>query len=53
MNLRELLIERIHFEMDEENLAELYSIHGDELELLSDIDLFEIYEEVMGIVTNE
>lgn len=46
MNLREILIERIHFAMDEENLAELYSVHGDELEDLSDVDLFEIYEEV-------
>lgn len=46
MTLRELLIERIHFAMDEANLAELYSVYGDELDDLSDLDLFEIYEEV-------
>ena len=46
MTLRELLIERIYFAMDEEELAELYSVHGDDLEDLSDVDLFEIYEEV-------
>lgn len=46
MTLRELLIERIHYAMDEEELLELYSVHGDELEDLSDVDLFEIYEEV-------
>ena len=46
MNLREILIERIYFAMPEEELAELYSVHGDELQDLSDVDLFEIYEEV-------
>ena len=46
MTLRELLIERIHYAMEEEELRELYSVHGDELEDLSDVDLFEIYEEV-------
>lgn len=46
MTLREILIERIYYAMDEESLAELYSVHGDELEDLSDVDLFEIYEEV-------
>lgn len=50
MNLRELIIERINFAMDEEELAELYSVHGDELEDLSDIDLFDIYEEIHGLV---
>lgn len=50
MTLRELIIERIHFAMDEEELAELYSVHGDELEDLSDIDLFDIYEEINGLV---
>lgn len=46
MTLRQILIERIHYAITEEELAELYSVHGDELEDLSDVDLFEIYEEV-------
>lgn len=50
MTLREMIIERIHFAMDEDELAELYSLHGDELEDLADVDLLEIYEEVHGVV---
>lgn len=49
MTLREMIIERIHYAMDEENLAELYSVNGDDLEHLTDVDLFEIYEEVYGV----
>lgn len=45
MTLREILIERIHYAIDEEELNKLYLL-GDELEDLSDVDLFEIYEEV-------
>lgn len=44
--LRELILERIYFAMDEESLAELYSLHGDDLEQLDDLDLLELYEEV-------
>lgn len=50
MNLREMIIERIHYAMHPDELAELYSLHGDDLELLSDVDLFEIYEEIHGLV---
>lgn len=46
MTLREILIERIYYAMTDEELQELYSVHGDELEDLTDVDLFEIYEEV-------
>ena len=35
MTLREMIIERIHYAMDEENLAELYSVNGDDLEHLA------------------
>jgi len=49
MNLRELLVERILFECDNQSLIRDYGITEDEVEELSDIDLFEIYEDAMGV----
>ena len=49
MNLRELMIERVLFACDETELIRDYGVTDDELEELSDVDLFEIYEDAMGI----
>jgi hypothetical protein len=50
MSLRELIIERILFCADEDELRDQYQMIGDldcELSQLSDLDLFELYEEVV------
>ena len=44
MTLRELLIERILFALTEEDLARNMT-SASELEQLSDVDLFELYED--------
>jgi len=44
-----LLVERILFACDNQSLIRDYGITEDEVEELSDIDLFEIYEDVMGV----
>ena len=49
MNLRELMIERILFMIDEEDLMEDYSLHEDDLKDLPDLDLLELYEDVHGL----
>jgi hypothetical protein len=49
MNLRELMIERVLFACDETALIRDYGVTDEELEELSDVDLFEIYEDAMGI----
>ena len=46
--MRDLVIGRILFALDEQSLISEFGVSEDELENLSDIDLFEIYEEVMG-----
>lgn len=49
MTLRDLIVERILFAADEDELRDQYQMEGDldvELRSLSDIDLFELYEEV-------
>ena len=49
MNLRELLIERILFAADEDEIRDQYQMHGDlddELNTLSDLDLLELYESI-------
>ena len=43
--LRELLIERIFFAFTDEELQDVFDIHPDEVELLDDLDLLELYEE--------
>ena len=49
MTLRELLIERILFACDEQTLIRDFGMTEDEVEDLADVDLFEIYEDVMGV----
>lgn len=49
MTLRELMIGRILFACDENELMRDYGMVEDEIEDLSDLDLFELYEDVMGI----
>lgn len=47
MNLRELIIGRILYAVSDEELQETYQLDEDGLENLSDLDLFELYEEVV------
>ena len=47
MNLRELVIGRILYAVSDEELQETYQLDEDGLENLSDLDLFELYEEVV------
>lgn len=47
MNLRELVIGRILYAVSDEELQETYQLDEDGLEKLSDLDLFELYEEVV------
>ena len=46
MNLRELMIERIHFCVTEDVLAEYFDISPSEILTLSDEDFLELYEDV-------
>ncbi len=46
MSLRQLMIERIFFSVPEEMLQELFQIDPEEIDSLSDLDLFELYESV-------
>ena len=45
--LRELMVERIFFAFTDEELQEMFDVHPDEVETLSDLDLLELYEETM------
>lgn len=47
MTLRELIIERILFAESEEALREYFMVDPEKLQDLSDLDLFELYEEVI------
>lgn len=49
ITLRELLIERIFIMMSDEDLIEMYTLTPQELLDLSDLDLFDMYEEIMEI----
>ena len=46
MTLREMMIERILFAATEEDLWKMYQTTEAELESLTDLDLFELYENV-------
>lgn len=48
MNLRELMIERILFSVSDEELRNEFHLSDDDILELSDMDLFELYENVMG-----
>ena len=47
MNLRELMIGRIIFAVTDVELMRDYALSEDDLESLSDMDLFELYESVV------
>lgn len=52
MNLREMIIERILYACDEDEMRDRYQMEGDldeELKQLSDMDLLELYEDVYGL----
>lgn len=48
MNLRELMIERILFSVSDEELRNEFHLSDDDILELSDMDLFELHENVMG-----
>ena len=52
MNLRQLIIERIFYAVTEETLIAEYGVFADELDSMSDLDLFELFEDVMGIMAD-
>jgi hypothetical protein len=47
MTLHQLMAERIFIMMSDEDLIEMYCITSKEVNELSDLDLFEMYEEIM------
>lgn len=47
MTLRELMIERILYAIDDETLRDVYNLSDEELMELSDIDLFELFEDAI------
>ena len=52
MTLRELMIERILFAVDEDELRDRYMMERDledELKAMSDLDFLELYESVMNL----
>jgi len=48
MTLRELMIERIFFNMDQETLFKMHMLDEDDLKQMSDLDFLEVYEEVIA-----
>lgn len=46
LTLRDLVIERILFAVSEEELREDYSLTEDDVLDMSDLDLFELYEDI-------
>ena len=52
MNLRQLIIERILYAVDESTLIAEYGVFEDELETMNDLDLFELFEDIMGILAD-
>ena len=47
MNMRELVIQRILFAVSEEQLISEYGVFENEIDGMSDLDLFELYEAVV------
>jgi hypothetical protein len=52
MNLRQLVIERILYAVTEETLIGHYGVFADELDEMPDLDLFELFEDVTGILAD-
>ena len=46
MNLRQLMIERVLFAVTPEELEQQYHLTEDEVVALTDLDLFELYEQI-------
>lgn len=46
MNLRQLLTERVLFAVSPEELEQQYHLTEDEVVEMSDLDLFELYEQI-------
>lgn len=47
MNMRELVIQRILFAVSDEQLISEYGVFENEIDSMSDLDLFELYEAVV------
>ena len=47
MNMRELVIQRILFAVSDEQLISEYGVFENEIDDMSDLDLFELYEAVV------
>lgn len=47
MNLHELIIARIQYAVSDEQLMEEFMVDADQLNELSDVDLFELFEDVI------
>ena len=50
MTLRQLVIERILYAVSESDLITEFDTHPDEMETMSDLDLFELFEAVLDIL---
>ena len=50
LTLRELIIERILYAVDETTLIRDFGAFPEEMEQMSDLDLFELFEDVAGII---
>jgi hypothetical protein len=49
LTLRELLVGRVLFACDNHTLIRDFGMTEEDVEELSDVDLFELYEDVMGV----
>ena len=52
MNLRDLIIQRITYAVTEETLISDYGVFEDELFEMPDLELFELFEDIMGILAD-
>jgi uncharacterized protein YndB with AHSA1/START domain len=50
VTLRELIVERIFYAVTEDELLEEFMVARGDLEHLADVDLFELYEDVLFYV---
>lgn len=47
LTLREMIIERIYFTVDADMLEEFYHVNEDDIQHMNDMDLIDLYEEVI------
>ena len=52
MTLRELIIERILYAVDETTLIRDFGAFPEELQQMNDLELFELFEDVAGIISD-